>query len=396
MVLQEKEYNRKQFMIPIAKPYLTLDEAEAAYDTILSGWITQGPRVQEFEERFARYIGANYAVAVSNCTTALHLAMIVAGIGVGDEVICPSMTYIATANSIKYVGATPVFAEVQVGTYNLDPHDVELKITKKTKAILIVHQIGMPADIDSFRKLCDKYKLKLIEDAACAIGSEYKGKKIGSHSELVCFSFHPRKIISTGDGGMITTNRQDFYERLRLLRQHGMSINDRVRHDSNKVVFEDHVEVGYNYRMTDIQAAVGIKQLEKLDWIIEKRRCVAEAYHQGLKDINCLQLPTEEEGYYSNYQSYSIYLKKDCPLDRNILMDRLLQAGISSRRGIMTIHREIAYKGVGMGLHLPVSEDLNDRSIIIPLFVPMEGSEIKYVIDTLAGIIKTARSEVLI
>ena len=383
-------------MIPIAKPYLTIEEAEAAYDTILSGWITQGPRVQEFEEKFALYTGAKYAVAVSNCTTALHLAMIVAGVGPGDEVICPSMTYIATANSIKYTGATPVFAEVQVGTYNLDPEDVESKITTKTKAILIVHQIGLPADIDAFRNICDKYNLKLIEDAACAIGSEYKGKKIGSHSELVCFSFHPRKVISTGDGGMITTNREDICERLKLLRQHGMSINDRVRHNSKTVVFEDHVEVGYNYRMTDIQAAVGIKQLDKLDWIVAQRRLVAEAYQQGLKDITCLQLPREEEGYFSNFQSFSVYLKPSCPLDRNTLMERLLKAGISSRRGIMTIHRETAYKAAGKGPHLPISEDLNDHSIILPLFVPMEEAEIKYVIDTFSGIIKSALSEVLI
>jgi perosamine synthetase len=184
-------------MIPIAKPYLTADEAQAAYDTILTGWITQGPKVQEFEEKFAAYTGARYAVAVSNCTTALHLAMIVAGIGKDDEVICPSLSYIATANSIKYVGANPVFAEVCPETYNLDPIDVEKKITARTKAILLVHQIGMPADIEAFSELASKYNLKLIEDAACAIGSSYKGKKIGSHSDLVCFSFHTRKEIST-------------------------------------------------------------------------------------------------------------------------------------------------------------------------------------------------------
>jgi dTDP-4-amino-4,6-dideoxygalactose transaminase len=383
-------------MIPIAKPYLTLEEAQAAYDTILSGWITQGPRVQEFEEKFAQYTGAEYAVAVSNCTTALHLAMIVAGVGPGDEVICPSMTYIATANSIKYAGATPVFAEVQPGNYNLDARDVESKITNKTKAILIVHQIGMPADIDAFKELCSKYNLELIEDAACAIGSEYKGKKIGAHSDLVCFSFHPRKVISTGDGGMITTNRADFCERLKLLRQHGMSINDRLRHNAKTVIFEDHVEVGYNYRMTDIQAAVGIKQLEKLDWIVSQRRLVAMAYQDGLKDISCLQLPHEEDDYFSNFQSFSIYLKPTCPLNRNTLMGRLLEAGISSRRGIMTIHRETAYQVESEGVYLPISEDLHDHSIIIPLFVPMDEGEIKYVIDTFSEIIKSALSEVLV
>ncbi|WP_162052634.1 DegT/DnrJ/EryC1/StrS family aminotransferase [Pontibacter pamirensis] len=374
-------------MIPIAKPYLTEEEAQAAYDTILTGWITQGPKVQEFEEKFAAYTMAKYAVAVSNCTTALHLSMIVAGVGVGDEVICPSMSYIATANAIKYVGATPVFAEVQPETYNLDPVDAERKITDKTKAILVVHQIGLPADIDAFKGLCERYNLKIIEDAACAAGSAYKENKIGFHSELVCFSFHPRKVISTGDGGMITTNREDYYTRLKLLRQHGMSVNDRVRHESNKVIFEDHVEVGYNYRMTDIQAAVGIKQLEKLDWIVSERRKIAAAYNEAFKDIDFILLPIEKEGYFSNYQSYSIYLKKECPLDRNSLMQELLDKGIASRRGIMTSHRETAYRNIQKDINLPISEDLQDNSIILPLYVPMKEEEIAYVVDTFLNIL---------
>ena len=370
-------------MIPIAKPYLTKDEAQAAYDTILTGWITQGPRVAEFEEKFANYTGAKYAVAVSNCTTGLHLAMIVAGIKSGDEVICPSMSYIATANCIKYVGATPVFAEVSSHTYNLDIVDTEKKITSKTKAILLVHQIGMPADIDAFQTLCRKYNLKLIEDAACAAGSAYKGNKIGSHSELVCFSLHPRKVISTGDGGMITTNNEDYYNRLKLLRQHGMSINDRVRHESSKIIFEDHLEIGYNYRMTDIQASVGIKQLEKLDWIIEERRKIAKQYHEAFKDIQCIQLPIEADGFFSNYQSYSIYLKDNCPLRRNDLMQKMLDSGISTRRGIMTIHRETAYKMECISNKLPISEEVSDNSIIIPLYVPMEPEDVEKIITHL-------------
>ncbi len=368
-------------MIPIAKPYLTADEAQAAYDTILTGWITQGPRVAEFEEKFAAYTGAKYAVAVSNCTTALHLAMIVAGVQAGDEVICPSMSYVATANSIKYVGAKPVFAEVIPETYNLDPVDTEKKITAKTKAILLVHQIGMPADIDAFSKLADKYNLKLIEDAACAAGSSYKGGKIGSHSELVCFSFHPRKVVSTGDGGMITTNNEAYYNRMKLLRQHGMSVNDRVRHESSKLIFEDHIEVGYNYRMTDIQAAVGIKQLEKLDWIVEERRKIAAQYNQAFKEIDCIHLPIEQEGYFSNYQSYSIYLKDNCPLSRNEIMQKLLDLGISSRRGIVTTHRETAYKTEYADAQLPVSEKAADNSIILPLYIPMKQADIDTVIE---------------
>ncbi len=368
-------------MIPIAKPYLTVEEAQAAYDTILTGWITQGPRVAEFEEKFAAYTGARYAVAVSNCTTALHLAMIVAGVGAGDEVICPSMSYVATANSIKYVGAIPVFAEVNPATYNLDVEDTARKITSKTKAILLVHQIGMPADIDAFTALAKKHQLHLIEDAACAAGSAYKGKKIGSHSSLVCFSFHPRKVVSTGDGGMITTDNEAYYQRMKLLRQHGMSVNDRVRHESAKVIFEDHVEVGYNYRMTDIQAAVGIKQLEKLDWIVSERRKIAEKYNEAFRDIDYVRLPIEEEGYFSNYQSYSVYLKEDCPIGRNELMQKMLDDGISTRRGIMTSHRETAYKKDYANVSLPVSEKAADQSIILPLYIPMKEEDIERVIE---------------
>lgn len=369
-------------MIPIAKPYLNKEDAQAAYDTILTGWITQGPRVAEFEEKFAAYTGAKYAVAVSNCTTALHLAMIVAGIKAGDEVICPTMSYIATANSIKYVGATPVFAEVDPVTYNLDVNDVAKRITPKTKAILLVHQIGMPADIDAFATLAKQHQLHLIEDAACAAGASYKGKKIGSHSSLVCFSLHPRKVITTGDGGFVTTDNEAYYQRLKLLRQHGMSINDRVRHESNKVMFEDHVEVGYNYRMTDIQAAVGIQQLAKLDWIVEERRKVAERYQAAFADIPFIRVPREADGYFTNYQSFSIYLKKDCPVSRNELMQKLLDAGVSSRRGIMTAHRETAYLNECAGLSLPVSEDAADNSIILPLYIPMEDADIDTVIKT--------------
>lgn len=375
-------------MIPIAKPYLTAEEAQAAYDTILTGWITQGPKVQEFEEKFATYTGAPYAVAVSNCTTALHLSLIVAGISAGDEVICPSMSYIASANAIRYVGANPVFADVETHTYNIDPVDAEKKITARTKAILIVHQIGVPANIDAFQKLCNKYGLKLIEDAACAAGSMYKGKKIGAHSELVCFSFHPRKVISTGDGGMITTNRKDYYDRLRLLRQHAMSVNDRLRHESKRLIFEDHVELGYNYRMTDIQAAVGIKQLEKLDWIVAERRKIAAAYNAAFKNIDCISILTEPEHSYFNYQSYTIFLKPSCPLSRNELMQALLDSGIASRRGIMTAHRETAYKNEYAGLHLLVSEDLQDRSIILPLYVPMTDVEINYIIETVLNLVR--------
>lgn len=374
--------------IPVAKPFLGKEEAQLAYDTILTNWVTQGPRVAEFEEKFASYVGSKYAVAVSNCTTALHLAMIVAGVGEGDEVICPSMSYIATANCIKYVNAKPVFAEVNPVTYNIDAADVVKKITSKTKAILIVHQIGMPADIDAFRAICDEHNLILIEDAACAAGSSYKGKKIGSHSDLVCFSFHPRKVITTGDGGMVTTSNEAYYNRIKLLRQHGMSVNDRVRHLSDKVIIEDHLEVGFNYRMTDIQAAVGIKQLERLDGLIEERRKIAHRYQKELADLSMIRLPEEPEGFFTSYQSFSIYLKPECSLGRNDVMQQMLDAGISTRRGVMTSHRESAYAEECKGLSLPMSEDASDRSIVLPLYVPMNDEEVTYVIKHLRRILE--------
>ena len=370
--------------IPIAKPYLTEEEAQQAHDVILSGWVTQGPKVAEFEENFASYVGAEHAVAVSSCTTALHLALIVNDIGPGDEVICPSLSYIATANCIRYAGATPVFAEVNE-EYNLDIQDVESRITDKTKAVILVHQIGMPADIEAFKALCQSRGLALVEDAACAAGSSYDGAKIGSHSDLVCFSFHPRKVITTGDGGMITTSSAELAARLRLLRQHGMSVNDRERHNATSLVFEEHVTLGYNYRMTDIQAAVGIKQLEKLDWIVEERRKIAHKYLDSLKDIDCIRLPFERDGKQSNYQSFSVFLKDNCPISRNELMEVLLSENISTRRGIMTSHREPAYDHVSV--ELPRSEALSDRSVLLPLYVPMHDDDVNKVIEKFRSIL---------
>lgn len=368
-------------IIPVAKPLLGVEEAQAAYDAVLSGWVTQGPRVGAFEEAFARYVGTRYAVAVSSCTTALHLSLIVSGIGPGDEVICPSMSYIATANSIRYVGATPVFAEIDPHTYNLDIVDTESRITSRTKAILLVHQVGVPADIDQFSELAKRHGLMLIEDAACAIGSIYKQKLIGSNSDLVCFSFHPRKIVTTGDGGMITSNRQDYVERLKLLRQHGMSVNDRTRHEARSIIFEDHLELGYNYRMTDIQAAVGIKQLERLPEIIEERRAIAKFYSDSLRDLPFIHTLRDPDQGRWNVQSYVIRLLEGSPLSRDDLMRRLLKDGISSRRGIMTAHRETAYRNYMPGISLPISEAASDSSLVIPLYVPMAREDQEFVIS---------------
>ena len=309
--------------------------------------------------------------------------MIASGIGIGDEVICPSLSYIATANSIKYTGAVPVFAEVSSIDYNLDPVHAMNLINSKTKAILLVHQIGMPADIDVFKKICSDNNLKLIEDAACAIGSEYKGVKIGADSDLACFSFHPRKVMTTGEGGMITTSDKNISERIKLLRQHAISITGKERHSSETLTFEDHLEVGYNYRMTDIQASIGLSQLNKIEYIIKERRKIAARYISELDVIDSIKLPVEPTGRISNYQSFAIYIKKNSGFSRNEVMQKLMDKGISVRKGIMTSHREKAYSDHKQFTSLSVSEDICDNSFMIPLFVPMDDKDVKHIISSL-------------
>lgn len=374
--------------IPIARPTLGEQEAEAARAAILSGWVTQGPRVAEFESRFADHVGAAHAVAVSSCTAALHLSLKVAGVGPGDEVVCPSLSFVATANAVVHAGARPVFADADRDTGNLDPADAERRVTPRTRAILVVHQVGMPADIDAFHELCAGRGLALVEDAACAAGSSYGGRPIGSHSDLVCFSFHPRKVITTGDGGMITTPDAEVAARLRRLRHHGMSVSDRARHGATDLVFEDYLEVGWNYRMTDIQAAVGIVQLGRLTALVEERRRIAAEYARGFADLPFVRVPREPPDRRTNFQSYVVVLGPDCPVPRDEVMRRMLAAGVATRRGVMTAHRATAYREGCAGLRLPVSEDLSDRGLMLPLFVPMTPEEVGTVVREFRAAVK--------
>src|ERR1700730_9626858 len=282
--------------IPVARPYFGLEEERAVSEILRSGWVVQGPKVAEFEHRIAEYVGATYAVAVSSCTTALHLALYVSGIRNGDEVLCPSLSFIATANSIAYLGARPVFVDVELDTYNMDPARVEEAVTPRTRAILVVHQIGLPARMGEILEIAHCRGLKVIEDAACALGSEYDGQRIGApHSTLACFSFHPRKILTTGEGGMITTSDEEAANRLRRLRQHAMSMSDVARHDSTQIVTEQYDEVGFNYRMTDIHASIGLVQLDRLDEMINKRRTIAKRYSEELSQLGWLLPPQEAE-----------------------------------------------------------------------------------------------------
>jgi dTDP-4-amino-4,6-dideoxygalactose transaminase len=380
-------------MIPIIKPVMDEREAEAARRPILSGWVTQGPEVAAFESEFATFTGAPHACAVSNCTTALHLALLAVGVKPGDEVITVSHSYIATANSIRYCGAVPVFVDIEPNTFNLNPNLLEPAVTGRTAAILCVHQIGMPLNMQALLALAHRRSIPVIEDAACAIGSEIRWngfwEKIGApHGDIACFSFHPRKLITTGDGGMLTTANPEFDRKFRLWRQHSMSVPDTIRHKSSQVTFEEYPELGFNYRMTDIQAAIGREQLKRLPEIVARRRNLAARYHQLLRNVPGVTVPSEPEFARSNWQSYSIRIPDSC--GQTELMQFMLDRGIATRRGIMCSHREPAYKHgqYRASSSLVESEAAQDRTVILPLFHQMTMEEQDRVVSTLSEAIE--------
>ncbi len=388
--------------LPIIRPLLGEEEADAVAEALRSGWVTQGPRVLAFEEEFAAFVGARHACAVANCTAALHLSLLAAGVGPGDEVITVSHSFVATANCIRFVDALPVFIDIERQTYNLDPAKVEGLIGERTRAILAVHQMGMPADLARLLPIAEKHGLPVIEDAACAIGSEidWRGEwqKIGRpHGKVACFSFHPRKLLTTGDGGMLTTHDADWDARFRRLRHHGMTVPDTVRHGAHQVVFESYDELAYNYRLTDIQAAVGRVQLGRLPAVVQRRRALAEQYFALLGDIPGLELPVEPPWARTNWQSLCVRLPPGC--DQIRVMQHLLDAGVASRRGIMCAHREPAYRqqpwscapgtgrtndhscscGADGCRRLVESELAQEQAILLPLFDQMTLADLERV-----------------
>ena len=389
-------------MIPVARPSLGEAEFDAIRRPLSSGWLTQGPEVAAFEREFATFVGAPYACAVSNCTTALHLALRAVGVETDDEVVTVSHSFIATANAIRYCGAIPVFVDVQPDTYNMDPTRVRAAVSNKTKAILVVHQLGMPCDLESIVSLARAMRLPVIEDAACAAGSEIlwngEWQRIGRpHGDIACFSFHPRKVLTTGDGGMITTRTREWDEKVRLWRQHAMSVSDTARHSSSRVVFEEYAELGFNYRMTDLQAAIGRAQVERLPGLVARRREAADRYRDLLSAISDLSLPTEPSWARSNYQSFCVRLPYGC--DQGRVMQSMLDEGVATRRGVMCSHLEPAYRreswrcarGASRCPTAPVSctelqesEQITCDGLILPLFDDITPADQQRVADALA------------
>ncbi|MBS2966097.1 DegT/DnrJ/EryC1/StrS family aminotransferase [Actinocrinis puniceicyclus] len=370
--------------IPVMIPWLGQAEADAAAEAVLSGWVAQGPRVARFEQEFAARVGAGHGVAVSSCTTALHLALVACGIGPGDEVIVPSFSFIATANAVRYVGAQPVFADVDLETGNLTAETVEPVVTGRSRAVILVHQGGVPADVGALRALCDRHGLDLVEDAACAAGSRYRGRPVGAGAQIAAWSFHPRKLLTTGEGGMLTLDGADDAQRLRRLREHGMDLSAAARHASAGPVFESYLETGFNYRMTDIQAAVGLVQLGKLDAMVARRRELAQRYRELLADVPGVRAVRDPQYGSSNFQSFWVLL--DPALfpggGRDDTLRRLAAAGVSARRGIMAAHLEPAYQDT-QHVSLPTTERLTRDSLILPLFHTLTSAQQEHIVDVL-------------
>ncbi|HEU4905875.1 MAG TPA: DegT/DnrJ/EryC1/StrS family aminotransferase [Solirubrobacterales bacterium] len=375
--------------IPVMRPTIGREEAEAAAAAVASGWVAQGPRVAEFERAFAARVGSAEAVAVSSGTAALHVALELAGVGPGDDVVVPSLSFIATANAVRCAGATPVFADVELETQNLTPATVAERLTPCTRAVVLVHQAGVPADIEAMHDLLDPLGVALVEDAACAAGATYRGAPIGSHSDHVAFSFHPRKLLTTGEGGMLAVSSGEISRRGRRLREHGMSVGAAERSGAEQVVVESYLESGFNYRMTDIQAAVGLVQLQRLEGIVARRRERAGRYGELLAGIPGLRTIADPLHGRTNFQSYWVLLPEECPTSRLDLLGRLLEAGVSARRGIMAAHLEPAYRGHPHG-PLPNTEKLATRSVILPLHDELDDAAQDRVVEAFASALGVA------
>ena len=357
---------RREREVPMARPWFGEDEVAAVEAVVRSGWVSQGEQVVAFERAFAELTGADHAIAVSNCTTALHLGMVVSGAGPGDEVVVPSLSFVASANVIRYVGATPVFAEVDPATHNVTAETVAAVMSERTKAVVVVHQCGVPADLASLRTLCDERGVFLVEDAACAVGSSWRGRPVGADSRFAAFSFHPRKVLVTGEGGMVTTYDPELAGRLRRLRQHAMSVSSYDRHASGEVVVESYLETGFNFRMTDMQAALGVVQARKLPAMLERRRLQGLRYQQLLAGVPGVEVVADPPYGRGNFQSFWVVLPDDFPVSRDALLAMMLRAGVHARHGVTAAHLEPAFADLPT-VHLPVTERVARQSVLLPI-----------------------------
>lgn len=319
--------------IPITRPYFTDEDRGALQAPLDTGWVVQGPRVKEFESLFALLSGAPYALATASCTAALHLALVALGIGEGDEVLVPAFTFVASANVVEYVRARPRFVDIDLRSFNLDVEQVERQINPRTRAILPVHLFGLSADIEPLVAIARRHGLAIVEDAACAVGSRYHGKPVGAFGDVGCFSFHARKVITTGEGGMVITARPELASTLEALRSHGATTSDLARHRLGSFALPEFNLLGFNYRMTDLQGALGVAQLAKLDWILERRLQLAHRYDAALSEVPYLATPYVPRGRNHTYQSYVLFVDESSPLSRDELALRLQRRGIATRQG---------------------------------------------------------------
>lgn len=373
--------------IPITRPSVGAEELEAVRGPIESGWLVQGPRVEAFESAVSAYAGAAHAVATTSCSTALHACLVALGIGAGDEVLVPAFTFVATANVVEYVGARPVFVDIDLGTFNMAAECLSELATSRTRAIIPVHLFGLAADMDAVMGFADERQLRVIEDAACAMGGWHRDRHAGTIGDAGCLSFHPRKSITTGEGGMVLTGSAELAKRLRALRDHGATVSDRVRHEEGVFALPDYDMLGFNYRMTDLQGAIGVEQMKKLGWILDQKRALAKNYDEGLAGLTWITTPSAPRGSVHGYQAYVVLIAEDAPLSRNELAARLQREGVSTRQGTHAVHT-LGYYRDKYGLKpesCPNATAAERRSLALPLFPGMTPAEQDHVIEAIVA-----------
>jgi dTDP-4-amino-4,6-dideoxygalactose transaminase len=375
--------------VPITRPCFDDAEAKAVAAVLESGWVSQGARVEEFEAVFARYTGVQHAIATSSCTSALHLALVASGVGEGDEVLVPAFTFVATANAVEYCRARPVFVDIDPETFNIDPAQIESRITPRTRAIVPVHLFGLAANMPQILDIARRRRLRVIEDAACALGTRDHGGHVGALGDAGCFSFHPRKVITTGEGGMLVTNDPSLADRVRSLRNHAAAVSDLQRHAGNGTRLPAFHEIGFNYRMTDVQAAIGLAQMNKLEQILERRRAVAASYDAGLQSIPWVRTPRVPPGLVHSFQSYVVLMADDAPIDRNGLGGALEARGVATRQGTHAVHALDCYRSRYRMRpeDFPNAWQADRRSLALPLYSTMSVGEQMLVLDALREVL---------